>query len=58
MDHAHFYYNYDLLEVMTPKISFVLDTYASAHYSPDFISVVKQFLEPDPNKRIDLDQAN
>ena len=44
LDRASNYYNYDLLEVMTGKICFVLDTYASKKYSPEFINIVKMFL--------------
>lgn len=43
---------------MTGKLNFILDTYASVHYSQDFIGIIKQFLEPDPSKRIDLQEAN
>ena len=54
LDSAKFYYNFEMLEVMSAKINFLLDTYNSTRYSQIFLDIIKAMLEPDPAKRIEM----
>ncbi len=58
LDSAKFYYNFEMLEVMSAKINFLLDTYNSTRYSQNFLDIIKAMLEPDPAKRIEMERAN
>lgn len=58
LDHAKFYYNYEQLEFMSDKIQFVLANFAMSRYSEEFVGIIRKMLEPDPQRRVSLEETN
>jgi len=43
---------------MMGKVYFMLDSYASTRFSEGFINLIKGMLQPEPYKRIDIEESH
>lgn len=46
------------MEFMSEKIQFILDSSSVERYSKEFIQVIKEMLEPNPDRRVTLEETH